>query len=393
MHDQHDSTRASHDARPTVKPPRHVVVCGAGVVGASSAYFLARRGVAVTVVERPGWRAPRRASRGASSPSTGATARHSGPSPGRASRFTPSWRGARDRLRLSPHGHLHAGGARARRRSRWPSRGGACLARRRRRRDRGARLHRDHGPGPPGALHRGAARGRARPGTACARHRRGRRRGATARPAVSRSTARRSTPTPSSWPWGRGRAAAGARAPEVRGLKGYSVTLDAADVPAHALFVDYRTADGRAPGARDLSPPRRRGLRVRDGRPGAAAGLAGARRGERRACEALARAAGRVSPRWPRRASPPAGLLPARHRRRPAADRPRPGVAGAYVATGHGPWGMLNAPATGLALAELIADGAASLWTSVRSTPPGCLPGARCPPPSRRHRPPGGRPR
>src|SRR2546428_7599643 len=34
--------------------PRHVVVCGAGVMGASVAYFLARRGVAVTVVERSG---------------------------------------------------------------------------------------------------------------------------------------------------------------------------------------------------------------------------------------------------------------------------------------------------------------------------------------------------
>src|SRR5216683_693885 len=33
---------------------KHVVVCGAGVVGASVAYFLARRGVAVTVVERSG---------------------------------------------------------------------------------------------------------------------------------------------------------------------------------------------------------------------------------------------------------------------------------------------------------------------------------------------------
>ena len=32
----------------------HVVVCGAGVVGASVAYFLARRGVSVTVVERSG---------------------------------------------------------------------------------------------------------------------------------------------------------------------------------------------------------------------------------------------------------------------------------------------------------------------------------------------------
>ena len=35
-----------------------------------------------------------------------------------------------------------------------------------------------------------------------------------------------------------------------------------------------------------------------------------------------------------------------------------PGVAGAYVATGHSVWGMLNAPATGEAMAELILDGA-----------------------------------
>jgi glycine/D-amino acid oxidase-like deaminating enzyme len=34
-----------------------------------------------------------------------------------------------------------------------------------------------------------------------------------------------------------------------------------------------------------------------------------------------------------------------------------PGIAGAYVATGHSVWGMLNAPATGEALAELIVDG------------------------------------
>ncbi len=36
-----------------------------------------------------------------------------------------------------------------------------------------------------------------------------------------------------------------------------------------------------------------------------------------------------------------------------------PQSEGAYVATGHGPWGILNAPATGEALAELIADGIA----------------------------------
>ena len=36
-----------------------------------------------------------------------------------------------------------------------------------------------------------------------------------------------------------------------------------------------------------------------------------------------------------------------------------PGAAGAYIATGHSVWGILNAPATGEALAELIADGTA----------------------------------
>jgi glycine/D-amino acid oxidase-like deaminating enzyme len=36
-----------------------------------------------------------------------------------------------------------------------------------------------------------------------------------------------------------------------------------------------------------------------------------------------------------------------------------PGVNGAYVATGHSVWGMLNAPATGEAMAELVVDGAA----------------------------------
>jgi glycine/D-amino acid oxidase-like deaminating enzyme len=36
-----------------------------------------------------------------------------------------------------------------------------------------------------------------------------------------------------------------------------------------------------------------------------------------------------------------------------------PGSEGAYVATGHSVWGILNAPATGEAMAELIADGIA----------------------------------
>ena len=35
-----------------------------------------------------------------------------------------------------------------------------------------------------------------------------------------------------------------------------------------------------------------------------------------------------------------------------------PGAEGAYVATGHSVWGILNAPATGEAMADLIIDGA-----------------------------------
>jgi len=37
-----------------------------------------------------------------------------------------------------------------------------------------------------------------------------------------------------------------------------------------------------------------------------------------------------------------------------------PGVEGAYVATGHSCWGILNSPATGAAMAELIVDGKAT---------------------------------
>jgi glycine/D-amino acid oxidase-like deaminating enzyme len=50
-----------------------------------------------------------------------------------------------------------------------------------------------------------------------------------------------------------------------------------------------------------------------------------------------------------------------------------PGTEGAYVATGHNVWGILNAPATGEAMAELIVDGKAH---TVDLTPfdPGRLP-------------------
>ena len=54
-----------------------------------------------------------------------------------------------------------------------------------------------------------------------------------------------------------------------------------------------------------------------------------------------------------------AGVLPARQEDGLPIIGAAPGVDGAYVATGHSVWGMLNAPATGEAMSELILDGAA----------------------------------
>jgi glycine/D-amino acid oxidase-like deaminating enzyme len=177
-------------------------------------------------------------------------------------------------------------------------------------------------------------------------------------------------------PW-TSRAVPGLRLPEVQGLKGYSVTLAGATVPAHALFVDYRTADGRA-----LEPeifPRPDGDVYVCGMadPAPLPDSADAVEVSEAACDVLARAAGRVS----------TALATARITRRQACYRPVtgdglpligrvPGVSGAYVATGHGPWGMLNAPATGLALAELLTDGVASLL-DLRAFDPGRRPVAR----------------
>ena len=162
-------------------------------------------------------------------------------------------------------------------------------------------------------------------------------------------------------PW-TSRAARGLRLPAVRGLKGYSVTLAARDLPAHALFMDYRTADGRALEPEIIPRPDGEvyvcGMADPQPLPESAEGV----EVSEAACAVLARAAGQVA----------AALASATIIRRQACYRPVtddglpligcvPGVAGAYVATGHGPWGMLNAPATGLALAELIAGGAAKV--------------------------------
>ena len=68
-----------------------VLICGGGVIGASIAYFLSRRGAEASSSSARASPAPRRASRAASWRSTGATAARSRRWRGAALRCTPSW--------------------------------------------------------------------------------------------------------------------------------------------------------------------------------------------------------------------------------------------------------------------------------------------------------------
>ena len=147
--------------------------------------------------------------------------------------------------------------------------------------------------------------------------------------------------------------------PPVAGLKGHSITLQPnAPVPAHALFVDYITATGER-----LAPevyPRPDGEVYLCGLSDESAlpehpGLVQPRPD---AGPILQQIAGSLS-------SSLSGVSPQRVQ---ACYRPVyadglpllgnvPSVAGAYLATGHSCWGILNGPASGLAMAELIVDG------------------------------------
>jgi glycine/D-amino acid oxidase-like deaminating enzyme len=344
-------------------PPRTVVVCGAGVIGASVAYFLARRGVAVTVVERSGVACAASGKSGGflaldwcdGSP-LGPLARTSFALHAELAQDLGADHGYRrmETFAMAARENREVGGGHRVQAPAWLDGAGVVTA------ELGsaettAQVH----PARFTAALLDAARAR----------------GATLRLGVVEGVLRRDGAVRgvrvdgdpleadavvlAMGPW-TARAAAWLPLPRIRGLKGYSVTLAAPDTPAHALFVDYRTADGR-----HLEPeivPRPDGEVYVCGMadpaplPETPEAVAVSEAG----CAILARAAGRVS----------TALAAAPVMRRQACYRPVtddglpligriPGVAGAYVATGHGPWGMLNAPGTGLALSELIVDGGA----------------------------------
>lgn len=162
-------------------------------------------------------------------------------------------------------------------------------------------------------------------------------------------------------PWSR-RAAAWLPLPEVRGIKGHSVVLRTDDgVPAEALFLEDRGPDGAS------SPevyPRGDGttyvcaLSSETPVPEDPADVTSDPGAEER----LQAICARLSPVL---AEAPVLARQACHRPVTRDGLPLigevPGWPGAYVATGHSVWGMLNGPATGEAIAELILDGRATL--------------------------------
>ena len=148
--------------------------------------------------------------------------------------------------------------------------------------------------------------------------------------------------------------------PPVFGLKGHSLVLETGSkVSAEALFLDYRE-----PGGEMLSPevfPRDDGttyvcgLSGEDPVPADPADVtpdAEAIERLRAMCAGLSPAFAEANVR-----AAQACFRPVTRDGLPLIGRV-PGVPGAYVATGHSVWGILNAPATGEAMTELIVEGA-----------------------------------
>jgi glycine/D-amino acid oxidase-like deaminating enzyme len=348
-----------------VRPPRHVVVCGAGVVGASLAYFLTRRGVAVTLVERTGVACAASGKSGGflaldwcDGTPLGPLARASFALHAELAKEIPTDYGYR-RLDTFMVAAREVGTPRGGHRVTAPSwlDGAGVVTAALGSKETTAQVH----PArfTTALVEAACARGCAlRVGAVDEVLRQD---GGVRGISVGGETLEADAVVLTLGPW-TGRFSKRLGLPAVTGLKGYSVTLRAPDVPAHALFLDYRTATGRALEPEIFPRPDGEvyvcGMADPQPLPESAEGV----RIDDAACETLARAAGRVS----------AALAAAPIERRQACYRPVtddglpligrvPALAGCYVATGHGPWGMLNAPATGLALSELIVDGAPSL--------------------------------
>jgi glycine/D-amino acid oxidase-like deaminating enzyme len=178
-------------------------------------------------------------------------------------------------------------------------------------------------------------------------------------------------------PWS-ARAAGWLPLPQVYGLKGHSLVFGTGDAtPAEAVFLEHLDGDGRADSPeiypRDDGTTYVCAISSEPPLPGDPAGVrpdAGAPERLEAICRSLSPVLAQ-SPVLARQAC----FRPVTRDGLPLMGRV-PGFLGAYVATGHSVWGMLNAPASGEAMAELILDGGASK-VDLAAFDPGRLAAAR----------------
>jgi glycine/D-amino acid oxidase-like deaminating enzyme len=340
-----------------------VVICGGGVIGACLAYFLARRGVKAIVVERAGVAAAASGKSGGflaldwcdGTPLEPLARRSFALHASLVDELADDW-GYRRMTTYGGNGGPAARGQASRHRLPWVS-DGIALNDRLGTTETTAQVH-------PGrftqAMMRAAETHGAELRTAAVTGIARRRDGAVEAVATDQGTIAADAVVIAMGPWSR-LAAAWLPLPPVYGLKGHSLVFETgACLPPEALFIEYQEASGarsspevfpRADGTTYVcaisseSPVPLDPAAVAPG-PGAIERL-----------EAICRALSPVLAESP--------ILARQACYRPVTAPglpligPVPGAKGAFVATGHSVWGILNAPATGEALAEVIVEGAA----------------------------------
>ncbi len=149
--------------------------------------------------------------------------------------------------------------------------------------------------------------------------------------------------------------------PQIEGQRAHSIIIQAEDITPHALFLEYKPSGGlpRSPEVypRPDGTVYMCGMSDQEPLPESAALVTA----NDKSCDTLFEISGHVSSALAHGsiAKKQACFLPISPDGLPLVGA-IPGPSGAYIATGHSCWGILNAPSTGEAMAELLVDGKAS---------------------------------